>query len=219
MTSIILTPGYSFKSGALILPIELSHMWLNERRYMGILSVRPTLNFQISNGNIAQFSAGYAKRDMLKYIKYFDPDEDRDSNLYNLLFGYYHSFSEGRGLLWARYEYLINNTEGKNWESYSHRLSGGVIYPVMEKLKLTASGDYTWQNFKNIHTLSGRGIPGFSDNPAKRKDRVLSLSGGLSYDISKFLKLNINYIYYRADSNFAIYDYQRNLYSFELSFN
>ena len=216
LSSITLTPGYNFKNGFITLPLSYSHMWLNEREYMGLLSINPTLTFEITQGHIGQFSAGYSKRDMLKYFTGFDPDEDRDSNSYFIGAGYFYPFKE-KGVLYARYDYTIDDTEGKNWDSQSHRVSLGAIYPLTEKLSFQIAGDHTWQNYKNIHTLSGAGVKGYPDTPSKRKDRLYSVTAGFIFDITKALKTNINYYHLRADSNFAIYDYKRNIYTIELS--
>lgn len=217
--SLTLTPGYGFKEGAVTLPFEFYYMTLNDKKYMTIMSVRPTINLQVLEMGILQFSVGYAKRDMLRYIEGADPNEDRDSNVYNALLGFYYTFSEGKGLLWTRYEFQIDDTEGRNWKSNSNRVSAGIIYRLIESLNIIGSIDHTWQNFRNISTLSGIGIPGFPDEPSKRKDKVLNINAGLSYDMFKFLRLNLNYTHTRASSNFAIYDYKRNLYSLEFSFN
>lgn len=214
-----ITPGYGFKNGVVTLPLELYYMTLNDEKYMAIYSLRPTLNLQLTDSTIFQLSAGYAKRDMLRYIIGADPKEDRDSDLYNLLAGIYLNFAEGKGLFWTRYDYQIDHTEGTNWKSDSHRIALGVLYNLVEKLNLIASADYTLQNFKKVSTLSGIGLPGFPDSPKKREDKTLNITAGLSYDLFRFMKLNLNYTHTRANSNFPIYDYKRNIYTFDLSLN
>jgi len=217
--SIELTPGYNFKDGIIIFPLSYHHVWLNEREYMSLFYFRPTLNLQFMPSHIAQLSLGYGKRDILRYIKGFDPDEDRDSKQFLILLSYLYPFKEGKGLFYSRYEYIYDDTEGKNWESDSHRISLGIIYPVLNRVSLNFAGDYTWQNYRNIHTLSGKGINGFPEHQTERKDRILNISAGFGYEISRYLNLNLRYTHTRNDSNFPIYDYRRNLYNFELSFN
>lgn len=216
--SIEFTPGYNFKNGIVTFPLSYHHVWLNEREYMSLFYFRPTINLQLIPNHIAQLSLGYGKRDILKYIKGFDPDEDRDSKQFLFLLGYFHPFKDGKGLFYTRYEYIYDDTEGKNWESDSHKISSGIIYPLLDRLTLSLTGDYTWQDYRSIHTLSGRGINGFPPNETKRKDRIYNISAGFGYEVSRFLNLNLRYMHTRNDSNFPIYDYRRNLYSFELSF-
>lgn len=217
--SVVITPGYGFGSGAVSLPLELYYMRLNDEGYMRIRSIRPVLSYRLKDSSVFQFSLGYAKRDMLRKILGADPDEDRDARIYNVMPAFYLNFGGGKGLFSARYEYNDDETQGKNWASHTHRLSFGLIYKIFEKLSLNLSLDQSFQRFKNVSTLSGKGIPGFPEIPKRRKDRPLNLFGGLTYEPFKFLRINATYTHSRSNSNFPIYDYRRNLYSFELSFN
>jgi tetratricopeptide (TPR) repeat protein len=219
LSSITLTPGYNFRRGFITLPLSYSYMWLNEREYMWLLSINPTLTLEVAKGHIGQFSVGYSKRDMLKYFTGFDPNEDRDGNLFGLSAGYFYFFNEGRGILYVRHDYSIDNTEGRNWDSQSRGVSLGAIYPFTEKLSFQIAGEYIWQKYKNIHTLSGTQVSGFPNKPSKRKDKIYSVTAGIIFDITKKLRANMGYYYLRADSNFAVYDYKRNIYTFELNFS
>jgi len=216
MSTITLTPGIAIKKGFITLPLSYSHMWLNEREYMSLFSLTPTVSLQIAAGHILQFSAGYGKREMLKYTAGADPDEDRDSNQYSISAGYFYPFKE-KGVFYSKYEYMIDDTQGINWDSHSHRLSAGVLYPFTEKLSIQIAGDHTWQNYRNINTYSGRSVKGFPETPTKRRDRLYSLTAGVIYEVSKTLRTNLCYYHLRADSNFPIYDYKRNIYSVELT--
>ncbi|MGB9823248.1 surface lipoprotein assembly modifier [Thermodesulfovibrio sp.] len=218
LSMVTLTPGLNIKNGFITLPVSYSHMWLNEREYMSSFSITPTLSIQIFPGHIGQVFVGYGKREMLKYMEGFDPDEDRDGNQYSIGAGYFYTFKE-KGVLYARYDYTVDDTQGRNWDSEAHRVSAGLIYPFSEKLSLQIAADHTWQNYKNINTLTGRGVRGFPQTAEKRRDRIYSLTSGVIFDISKTLRANLNYYHLRDDSNFPIYDYRRNIYTFELSFS
>lgn len=213
------TPGYGFKRGAFTLPLEYYYMTLNDRSYMRIRSLRPMLNYRLSDSSVAQFSIGYAKRDMLRKIVGADPDEDRDAIIWNMAPGFFLNFGRGKGLFSSRYEFTNDETEGKNWVSYTHRIYLGLIYKLVDKLSLNLTADQSLQKFKNVSTLSGKGIPGFPERPKRREDRPLNLSAAISYEPKKFLRINASYTHSRSNSNFPIYDYRRNLLSFELSFN
>lgn len=217
VSSVELTPGLTFRDGIIIFPLTYHHLWLNEREYMSLFYFRPTVNLQTFRDQIFQFSIGYGKREILKYIVNFDPNEDRDSDQYLISLGYFYSFKNNKALLYSKYEYLYDNTEGRNWKSNSHRVSVGILYPLVDKLISSLSGEYTWQYYKNIHTLSGIGINGFPDNEMKRRDKIFGFSAGVNYELSKSLSFNLRYSYTMNDSNFPIYDYRRNLYSIEVS--
>ncbi|GER93392.1 hypothetical protein A45J_1131 [hot springs metagenome] len=216
--SIAIIPGYNFQNSAISLPLSYSHVWLNEQEYMTITSLKPTLNIQLFNSLIGQFSVGYGKREMLKYTQGADPDEDRDGNLYTTLIGIIYPFKEGKGFFNMRYEYTKDDTQGKNWDSKSDKVSATILYPVMNKLNLSISGDMTVQQFKNIHTISGTGTNGYPSIPTKRRDKLYNANASIVYEILEGLNLNLNYSYTRADSNFAIYDYRKNIYGFGINY-
>lgn len=217
--SIAVIPAYNFQNGALSLPVSYSHMWLNEREYMHVTSVKPTLNLQIFPGHVGQFSLGYGKREMLKYSAGADPDEDRDANMYSALLGYVYLFKEGKGIFSVKYEYSKDDTQGKNWDNKSDKIGTAFLYPIMNRVNLSLSGDMTLQYYKNIHTVSGTGTNGYPNIPTKRKDKIYNASGSVIYELLKGLNLSINYSYTRADSNFAIYDYKKTIYSFGVDYN
>lgn len=208
--SVSLIPGYNFEKGAITLPLTYNHLWLNEREYMGMISVKPTLNIILFPGHLGQFSAGYGKRDMLKYNPGSDPDEDRDANVYSLAFGYIYPFSDGKGMFNLRYEYSSDDTDGRNWDNTGHRISASLLMPLISKVNLILSGDIFLQDYKNTHTISG--VRGFPDTPTKRKDKIYTGIAGMTWEMLKGLNLNLQYSHTRADSNFPIYDYKRGLY-------
>jgi tetratricopeptide (TPR) repeat protein len=216
--SIAIIPAYNFQNAALSLPVSYSHMWLNEREYMHLTSVKPVLSIQVFPGHIGQFSLGYSKREMLKYSIGADPDEDRDGNLYSAMIGYVYPFKEGKGAINIRYEYTKDDTQGRNWDSKSDKIGASILYPVINRVNLSLSGDMTFQNYKNIHTVSGTGTNGYPNIPTKRKDIIYNAGASIIYEILKGLNLNLNYSHTRADSNFAIYDYKRNAYNLGITY-
>ncbi len=217
--SIAAVPIYNFQNGALSMPVSYSHMWLNEQEYMHLTSIKPSLNLQIFPGHIGQFSIGYGKREMLKYSAGADPNEDRDGNLYSALIGYVYPFKEGKGIFSVKYEYSKDDTQGRNWDNKSDKIGTSILYPLMNKVNLSLAGDMTLQHYKNIHTVSGTGTNGYPNVPTKRRDKIYNASGGVIYELLKGLSLSINYSYTRADSNFAIYDYKKNIYSFGVGYS
>lgn len=217
--SIAVMPGYNFQNGAASLPVSYSHMWLNEQEYMSVISVKPMLNLQILPGHIGQFSIGYGKREMLKYSAGSDPHEDRDGNIYSALIGYVYPFKEGKGIFSVKYEYSKDDTQGRNWDNKSDKIGTALLYSIINKVNLSLSGDMTLQYYKNIHTVSGTGTNGYPNVPTKRRDRIYNVGGGIIYELLKGLNLNLNYSHTRADSNFAIYDYKKTVYSMGIDYS
>lgn len=218
INSFELTPGYVFKNSVVTFPLTYSHILLDDKAYMKLFYFRPGISLQIIPDNIVQFSLGYINRNLLKYIKDSDPDEDRDSDQFLISIGYIYSFKGGKGLFNTRYEYLYDDTDGKNWESDLHRISSGITYRLLDRLTFGLSGDYAWQNYKNIHTLSGVGVNGFPSDKKKRMDRIYSIYWEMIYELSKSVSISFKHTRIRNSSIFPIYYYKRNISIVEMSY-
>ncbi|MEW6118063.1 MAG: tetratricopeptide repeat protein [Nitrospirota bacterium] len=212
--SLTLTPGYAFHRGAVYLPVSYYHVWLHEREYMGVVSLRPILSMVIAPGHTGQLSAGFSKRELFQSD---DPDEDRDANLYSLSAGYLYQFLDGRGAINMRYEFVAEDTDGRNWDNRGNRVTLSVFVPLFRTIDFSVSGDAFLQDYTNTNTSTG---PGFPETPKKRRDRTYSGTAVVTWEIMKGLNLNLQYSHTKADSNFAIYEYRRNQYlaGFEYAF-
>jgi tetratricopeptide (TPR) repeat protein len=200
--TISVNPGVNFKNGFVSAPLSYSHIWVHEREYMGVFSMKPELQFAFNPSHIGRISIGYEKRELLEAP--IDSDEDRDGNLFVTSAGYIHPFAQGRGLFNALYEFTYDNTDGKNWENTGNRFSLGLLVPsIIWKTNLILSGDVFLQDYKNTHTV-------FEE---KRRDRTYTVSANLVREMVGGLYLNLQYSYVRADSNISVYDYDRNIYT------
>jgi len=199
--SISLTPGYNFNRGVITLPTSFSYQWLREKEYMHLTQTRPTLHLMLSTDHIVQFSTGYARREMLRSPPNHDRNEERDGNIWSLSPGYLRPFKGGKGLFYFHYEFSDDNTEGKNWENVGNRFTLGLIFPIVEKVSLSISGDILLQDYRHTHTFYGM----------ERSDRIYYGSSGIRWEILKGLKLNLQYAHTRADSNIDVYEYRRNV--------
>ncbi len=195
-------PGINIKNGSISLPISYSHIWVHGREYMSLISARPGIQIAFLPQHIARVSIGYDKRELIKAP--VDSDEDRDANVFSASAGYIHPFSEGKGLFNLIYEFSYDNSDGKNWDNTGNRFTAGLLIPALIlKTDFILSGEVFLQNYKNNHTVFDR----------KRKDKNYAVSINLVRELVRGLFLNLKYSYTRADSNIAIYDYDRNIYT------
>jgi hypothetical protein len=74
----------------------------------------------------------------------------------------------------------------------------------MERLKLSLSAGFEYQDFKNIHT---------DYDHVERRDLIYSGSALLFYNFYKRANVQLLYVHQRDDSNIPLYDYFRNIYS------
>lgn len=200
--TISVNPGVNFQKGFVSAPVSYSHIWVHGGEYMSALSVKPAVQLAFSPAHIGRISLGYEKRELFKASD--DRNEDRDGNVFSASAGYFHPFAQGRGLFNAMYEFSYDNADGKNWDNTGSRMSLGLLLPALVwKTNLVLSGDAFLQNYKNNNTVFG----------GKRRDRIYTASSTLVKEIVRGLYLNLQYSYTRADSNIAVYDYDRNIYN------
>lgn len=200
--SVSVMPVYALPKGALSFPLSYSHLWLDQKEYMSLLSFKPTLQMIVSPEHIIQASAGYLKQEIIQPS--LDPDEDRDANIYTASVGYIHPFNQGRNVFNLIYEFGKMDTDGRNWENRGHRVSTGLLLPFFRNdLNLILSGEVFFQDYNNINTVFG----------LKRQDWIYTGLANLRWDINKKISMNLQYSHTTADSNISVYDYKRNIYT------
>lgn len=199
--TISLNPGYNFQKGALTLPLAFSYIWLHSKEYMWVGLAKPTMNLMFLPNHIGQFSIGYSRREMIN--RPIDRNEERDGNIYFVSPGYFYSFSDGRGMVNLKYEFSKDLTEGKNWENTGYKFDLSLLVPLIYKVSATASGEIFWQYYDHKHTVFD----------VVRRDKTYTGSAGVLWEILKGLNLSLQYSHTTADSNIAVYDYKRNVYT------
>ncbi|MBF0459089.1 MAG: tetratricopeptide repeat protein [Nitrospirae bacterium] len=204
--SLTLNPGYNFKDGAVYFPVTYNYVLLQERGYMGLLSIKPTVNWMFEKDHIAQAFAGYERRAMLGTI--LDPDEDRTGNRYLAGLGYIYILSEGKGMLNVRYEYSQDLTEGQNWANVGNKLSAGATVPLIQDLYGVLNFEAFFQDYKYDHTVFGY----------KRIDDTYTGTASVVWAATKFMDVSLQYSHTTAYSNIYLYKYNRNMYTTSVEF-
>jgi tetratricopeptide (TPR) repeat protein len=198
VNSVSVVPGYSQKTGATTLPVSYSNILLADKKYMGMVSVKPTHSVLLPFGHIAQINAGYSRREMLR--EPFMSEEDRDSDIYGAGAAYVAPFGEGKGMVSLRYEFSYDDATGANWVNRGHRVNLGGNFPIGGGISIQANGDIFDQEYLHRHTTFEK----------TRQDTVYTILSGLTWDISPNLSLNVQYNHTRSVSNIDQYDYRRN---------
>jgi tetratricopeptide (TPR) repeat protein len=199
--SIVVNPGRNLQAGAVSLPLFYRHSLLNERKYEGMLSVRPTYTRIFSPGHMGQFTAGYARRDLFQSS--IDRDENRDGDVYVVSAGYIQPFSGDKGSFNARYEFSRDMTSGRNWENTGNKIDLSVLAPLSDQVDLALSGEAFFQQYTNVHTIFG----------VRRRDPTYTGSANLIWQMSGMCNFNLQYSHTTVDSNISLYEYNRNIYT------
>lgn len=197
-----LIPGLAVRNGMVSLPVTYSHIWVHEREYMGLFAAIPTLQYAFHPEHIGQFSAGFVSRELIDSP--VDSDEDRDGSIFSASAGYIHPFYDGNGVAKLMYEFTHDDADGRNWDNNGNRISLSLLFPLMlNKLNLITAGDMFFQDYLNTHTVFGK----------KREDEIYTATVSFRWNVFDDASMNLQYSHVRADSNIAVYDYTRNIYT------
>ncbi len=112
-----------------------------------------------------------------------------------------------RGSFVVTYEGGREDTDGVNWENTFHRVEAALRVPVERRWVLKGSLEYLLQDYDNTHTVY----------LVKREDDAWTLQLGLSYQFWKQAMFHADVAHVRQNSNIAVYDYSRTIYSVGLS--
>ncbi|MEW6666391.1 MAG: tetratricopeptide repeat protein [Thermodesulfobacteriota bacterium] len=200
---IYLAPGYNFGESALNLAFRYNHAMVRSpsyQKYVHGINAGPLYRMLAGENKILEFYAGYGG------FEYFDPpltpEEDRDSDKFNTYASWVWLFKKD-AFFNLKYEYSHEDTDGANWVNTGHDLALALTVPLVEKLSLQLSGEAFFQDYRNMHTFFGM----------KREDSTYTGTVGLICNVIKNLNLIVQFTHTRADSNLAIYDYERSIYS------
>ncbi len=203
------------------LALSYNYTWVDDDKYFTAGAVSPTYTHLFGENQALQSFVSYQRKEFLEAPE--NMDEDRDADHYSLNLGWFYFFQqqkgdlipfmaafeqgslaeENRGYLNLSYTLSRDDTEGRNWDYIGNEGAASVLIGLHEKVKLIVSGDIGYLDFRNTHSVFGK----------KRRDRIYGLSTLLYYQFYKKLNLQLMYSYRRDDSNIALYDYDRNVYS------
>jgi predicted porin len=112
-----------------------------------------------------------------------------------------------RGSFVVTYEGGREETDGVNWENTFHRVEAALRVPFEKRWVFRGTLEYLLQDYANTHTLY----------TVRRDDDAWTLQAGLSYQLWKQATFHADVAHVRQNSNIAVYDYSRTIYSVGLS--
>ena len=189
------------KKASFSAPVGYNYTMVGGHDYLSSLSVTPLGNIMLGDSYMAQAFFKYQNKNFLKSAA--NDNEKRDSNYYGGGAGLFLFFADNKGFLNLRYELNKDDAEGDNWEYIGNKFGATLLVPLFEKFKVSASGQAFLQDFENTHTVFG----------VKRDDEVYTANGMVAYEFFKDAELQFRYTYVKGNSNIAVYDYDRNIYS------
>jgi tetratricopeptide (TPR) repeat protein len=206
--SIYLAPGYRIKNGAFNLTMRYDHALVRDpsyKGYMGAFTIAPMLRRVLTPTQILELSAGWRRSSYYRSV--FLRDEDRDATGFVGYLSWIWLYKKD-GFLNARYSFATDNTDGANWDRCSHAFSLNLGIPVAEKVLLQLSGMAAFDLYDNQHTIF----------QVTRNDSRYQGSIGIDWNAFRNFHVIGQFSAIRNDSNIAIYDYDREVYTLGIEY-
>lgn len=134
--------------------------------------------------------------------------EDRDASNHELGFTHFFHTTDWKHYIKTGYSREWELAEGDNWDYWANRFLVGLQVTAPFNVKLHT--DIIWQkdNYDHMNT--------FFDKRREDTDRVFSNT--ISRDITEHLNLFANYTRRRTTSNIQLFDIEKNIFSFGITF-
>lgn len=197
--------GYNFGRYSLNLSANYNHILRKNpsyKAYLQIFGVGPVFRVVPRENHLIEVFGGFFSKD-------FDdppliPEEDQDSDGANAYLNWIWSLRNGT-FITLRYDFAYEDANGDNWDNTGHRLAANASIPFFPQhvkgLTAQAGVQAFLQDFEHPHSV-------FEVN---REDEIYQLMAGLRWQFRRYLTILANYRYSDANSNIAIYDYDRHL--------
>lgn len=187
---------------------DFNSVSVNNNRYLVSHSINPFINISERDRYITQISYRYQLKDFLDTAQ-FTVNSERDGTNNSAGLTQFIFFQGKNGNLRIGYFLDSDSTDGPDWDYDGHRILFGLGFPVIKEIKLDLLAEYNIKGYKNPNSLSPEGD--------KRDDALTTYTIGISRDFKDYLTAGIQYLYSRNDSNIAIFEYNRNIYSFTIA--
>lgn len=197
----MIQPEMNLKSGQLSMPIGCNLTRVNDKAYLVSPSASGVYNQMIGNHNMAQVYVKYAFKDYMWAPSI--EDEDRTGNDLGGGIGWYYFFMQNRGFINLRYSALKEWTVGNNWDNWENNINATILMPVLDKLNVTVSGNFSAQYYDNSNSVYH----------VYRRDQVWTLSALAAYKFWKDSEIQLQYTHINDSSNISVYTYARNIFS------
>ncbi len=224
--TLTVVPSYMISENATAdLALSYNYTFVDYDEYLSTAAVSPTYTRSFGKDNTLQMYVSYQKKEF--FDEPSNEHEDRDADNYSLNLSWFHFFSqeesvlmplmetfqlmfftENKGYFNLLYRLYEDDTEGRNWQFIGNEGIATVLVPFTDKFKASFSGGVDYQDFMNVHTVYEK----------ERRDIVYTFSALLFYKFYKNTNVQFLYLHRRDDSNIALYDYHRNVYSVGLEY-
>lgn len=115
--------------------------------------------------------------------------------------------------LGGAYRFLYYDSEGQEWEHFSHIFSTGIEIELPLDFSVASRLSYEYRDFQNPSTFPDSetvGLP-YTLSNSDRQEHEVTFEGELEKDITANFSVSARYSYLNNESNRDVYDYDRHI--------
>jgi tetratricopeptide (TPR) repeat protein len=184
-------------------------------------AVQPIITFAEGDRHFTQLQFRYQNKDFQD--DRFAGNSFRDGKNWLAGITQFAYFAQGAGHVRLGYTFDTDRTGGgspnvatpgiqtnADWDYHAHRFSAGLGLPDVLTLKSSLAFDYYFMNYDNPSSFSPNGT-------TKRRDEIMFFTATIGRSLTQNLSIAAEYNYTRDQSNLAVFDYNRSIFSLTLS--
>lgn len=182
---------------------------LDEARYLESHSVLPSLTWVQSDKAMLQVYFRFQDKDYLQDDR--DVPFDRDAVNYNWGLSQYFFFMKNNAYLKLYYAQDKDNARGSDWDYNGQQVGSSIRIPLPLNIAFDGDFGYTRRIFEHINSISIIN--------KRRRDKEYDWSVEFTKPLNEYVSISFKFNRIVGDSNVALYNYDREITSFNLKAN
>ncbi|MBI5376717.1 MAG: tetratricopeptide repeat protein [Candidatus Schekmanbacteria bacterium] len=184
---------------------SFNHYDLEWTRYLDSHSIIPGFTFTFSKNSIIQGYFRYQNKDYLQDQGNISFNRDAQNFAWGL--SQYLFFMDNNGYINLSYSMDKDNARGSDWDYNGNTIGASFLVPLPYKMKGEGSFQYERKIYEHINSIFNQ----------RRRDKEYDWSVGLIKELNKNFSVSVKFNKIRDDSSLELYDYDREITSFNFT--
>jgi len=199
--NVYVQPSVYLQKVSLSFPVNYNYICVNDKGYLQMLGGGTQDNLMLGQDHMGQLGLFYRNKQYLWAPS--APGENRDSNEFLGHLAWFYFFAQNKGMAQMKYTINYDDTDEVNWRYIGNRFTIGTAIPLTDRLRWSTTLELFPQYFTETNVIFNK----------QRMDTTFTAATLVAYEIIKGLELQLNYTFMNNNSNLAIYQYKRSVYS------
>ena len=196
------------------LSFAYDYIMLDDQNFLNRYSVTPFMTLVWDAANLSQAQLRFQPKDFMHSKTLITSADNRDALNYMAGFVHFFRFEADRHYIKLGYQFDKEAAKGDNWSYVGNRFLAGFQYTLpWGDMRFRYDLDAHIRDYRHLHTYLPVWVPG----TVRRMDRELTHTFSISKDLPWNVTLSLEYLRDRNYSNLDVYDYTRNVISFNAS--